>query len=144
MANRGLYIPPEILGDNQLGPTQKMVYAVMVEAAEGDGFIRMKSQEIGERTGMTRNAAMQNRNVLQKLGYIEHIDRTSYNYRIIKWPGGDGHGGADLPQRSGIRRDLWIHTNRNESSDRDGGHPATTDSREHGADGDGHDEDCPV
>lgn len=103
MVNKGLYIPPEILADNQIGPTQKMVYAVMVEAAEEDGFVRMKSEELGERTGMTRNAAMQNRVVLCRLGYVEHITRTSYNYRILKWPGGDGNGGTGIPQRSGIR-----------------------------------------
>lgn len=87
-SKRGLYIPPEILTDGQLGSTQKMVYAAMAEAAEDDGFIRITAKELGERLGITRNAAVHSRNILQKLGYVRRIDRTSYNYRIIRWPGG--------------------------------------------------------
>lgn len=144
MANKGLYIPPEILGDSQLGSSQKMVYAAMVAAADRDGMVRLTSHELGNRVGMSEGAARENRVQLRRRGYIEHIDRTTVNFRILKWPGGDGDGGAYLSQRPGVRRDLQIHSIRNQSSDRDGGHRAATDSREHGADGNGHDEDCPV
>ena len=144
MENKGLYIPPEILADGRLGPPQKMVFAAMVAEADRVGMVRLTSYELGSRVGMTENAARNNRVILRRLGYIEHISRTTANFRILKWPGGDGHGGTYLPQRPGVRRDLWIHTNRNESLGRDGDHQTATDSREHGADGDGHGEDCPA
>lgn len=92
MSDKGLYIPAEILADGQLGPIQRMVYAVMVGAAESDGFVRMKAEELGERTGLTKSAAATHRAMLCKLGYLEHIRRTSYNYRVIKWPGGRRNG----------------------------------------------------
>lgn len=92
MADKGLYIPPEILADSQLGSSSKMVYAVMVESAESDGFVRITSPELGARTGMTSKAAVHNRWILRKLGYVEPIPKTKHNYRIVKWPGGRRDG----------------------------------------------------
>lgn len=82
---KGLYIPRFILTDNQLEPSQKIVYSAMLAAIDDQYICRQTAAEIGKTINMTVEAVAYNRRRLCKLGYIECIDRTSRNYLMIRY-----------------------------------------------------------
>lgn len=81
---KGLYIPRAVLYDSQLGYSMKFVYSVMIEGMDEDCICRLSSEEIGNRIGITKGAANQNRKKLCRLGYVRLIPNTQRNYRIMK------------------------------------------------------------
>lgn len=83
--NKGLYIPRELLTDDQIGSTQKIVYALMLEMADEDGVCRASSQRIGERFAKNERAVQASRRELCRLGYAELVKGTSKNYRLLKY-----------------------------------------------------------
>lgn len=84
MADKSLYLPEALLTDYQLGPSQKIVYAVMLANGDEDGICRMSAHQIGETCGMADAAAQSNRLKLCSLGYAELCQGTQRNYRLLK------------------------------------------------------------
>lgn len=86
MANaerNGLYIPEKILTDEQIGSTQKLVYAIMVSEVDDASVCRMSARKIAERLHVTATAVQNARRVLEEKGYIRLIPNTKYNYKIL-------------------------------------------------------------
>lgn len=80
----GLWIPQEILDDWMLGANLKLVYAVMLRAADADGICRLSGSRIGKICGMTATAASQNRLKLVNIGYLDKVVNTSGNFIVLK------------------------------------------------------------
>lgn len=85
VVGKGLYFPRELAEDSQIGPAQKLVYAVMLKGADEDGICRMTAQQIGEACGMTKVTAQNNRWKLCHYGYAELCPDTKANYRLLKY-----------------------------------------------------------
>lgn len=79
----GLYIPPKILADGQIGATQKLVYAVMVAEMDEDSICRMSARKIAARLHVSAPVAQNARLVLVHQGYVRLIPNTMCNYRIL-------------------------------------------------------------
>ncbi len=80
---KGLYIPPRILSDGQIGSTQKIVYATMVAEMGEDNICRLSSRQLAEKLGMTAPTAQNARLALVNRGYIQPVPRSQCNYRIL-------------------------------------------------------------
>lgn len=80
---KGLYIPEKILTDDQIGSTQKLVYAVMVSEMDDASICKMSARKIAERLHVTAPVAQNARLVLVKQGYIRLIPQTMCNYQIL-------------------------------------------------------------
>lgn len=86
MANaerNGLYIPERILTDEQLGSSQKLVYAIMVSEMDDASVCQMTAREIAERFHVTAPVAHKARRVLEEKGYIRLIPIARSNYKIL-------------------------------------------------------------
>lgn len=86
MANterNGLYIPEKILTDEQIGSTQKLVYAIMVSEVDDASVCRMSARKIAEHLHVTATAVQHARRVLEEREYIRLIPNTKYNYKIL-------------------------------------------------------------
>ena len=79
----GVYIPEKILTDEQIGSTQKLVYAVMVSEMDDTSICRLSARKIADRLHVTAPVAQNARLALAKQGYIRLIPRTMCNYRIL-------------------------------------------------------------
>lgn len=84
MNGKGGYIPADLLADNQLGFSQKFVYAVMLAGADEYGICRLSARQIADICGTTHAAVQSNRLKLCNLGYVVRI-RDTYNYRLLKY-----------------------------------------------------------
>ncbi len=80
----GLYIPRRLIDDWQLSSPPKMVYAVMLAAADADGLCSLSGREVGERCGMTVYAASQNRRKLLDLGYLDKVIDELHDFYCLK------------------------------------------------------------
>lgn len=86
----GIYIPRKVLSDSQLGPTFKLVYAVMLANTDADDICTMTGAEIAEYLAMSETAAVHARWMLVQLGYVQRISAKRHEYRVVRDGGGDG------------------------------------------------------
>ncbi len=80
----GLYIPRRLIDDWQLSPPAKMVYAVMLAAADEVGMCQLSAHQIGVRCGISATAVTQNRRKLMGIGYISKESDTSRDFYCMK------------------------------------------------------------
>ena len=83
-SKKGLYIPQSVLEDWNLGSTQKIIYAIMMETADKNGICRESSVKIGRRLGKGDHTICASRRTLIDLGYLENIDGMSREWRLMK------------------------------------------------------------
>lgn len=95
MENKGVYIPPELLADDQIGAGHKIVYAIMLANADEDGICRMSARKIGDLRGATEHAVQSCRLKLCHFGYAERLPDSDREYRLLKYleRRRDGHHG---------------------------------------------------
>lgn len=73
--SKSIRIPEELARDDRLSSTLKLVYAVMLNNADCEGLCCMNCKQIGEVIGMTGNAVVYSRRMLDTLGYIDIVPR---------------------------------------------------------------------